>query len=90
MAVLLREVPNQHCRDPTSHSRPAGDYKLPVMIHWIHADLDTDNTDIQIRQTDDRQRWQKQRHKQIEIEIGLNGKGVSKETQRTQSNYLNV
>jgi len=41
MAVLLREVPNLHCRDPASHCRPAGDYKLPVTIRWV-----TDNTDI--------------------------------------------
>lgn len=45
-AVLLREVPNQHCRDPTSRCRPAGDYKLPVMIRWKHTDLDTDDTDM--------------------------------------------
>lgn len=47
--MLLREVPNQHCRDPASHCRPAGDYKLPVMIDRIHTDLDFDDIDIEMR-----------------------------------------
>lgn len=44
--MLLREVPNWHWRDPAIHCRPAGDYKLLVMIHWIQTDLDTDDTDL--------------------------------------------
>lgn len=57
--MLLREVPNQHCRDPASLCRPAGDYKREVMIDRIHIDLDFDDIDIEMRCRRDREMLQR-------------------------------
>lgn len=45
-AVLLKRGAKSELQGSPSHCRPAGDYRLPVMIHWIHADIDTDDTEI--------------------------------------------
>lgn len=44
--MLLKRGAKSELHGSPSHCRPVGDYKLPVMIHWIHADVDTDDTEI--------------------------------------------